>query len=115
MIPVRVAEPGRASLLALFLRSILERRLAGRTALPIEGDVLVEGGRMRVRITFRPGEVLLGDGPLEGSYRARIRGDLASLLDFALGRRRIAHFLSGRIEAEGPIRLLLSLSRLLVA
>ena len=106
---VTVEAPEAANLLELMLASLLRRRLAdprGRAhARALAGPVVVQAGTMRATLTFRDGGVSVARG---GDARAvaRVRGSLAAIVDAALGRRRIANVLRGRLRVSGrPLAL----------
>ena len=106
---VTVEAPEAANLLELMLASLLRRRLAdprGRAhARSLAGPVIVEAGTMRATLTFRDGGVSISR---DGGPRAvaRVRGSLAAIVDAALGRRRVANVLRGRLRVTGrPLAL----------
>ncbi|MFC1642417.1 hypothetical protein ACFL5O_06985 [Myxococcota bacterium] len=105
-----LVEPERMNLLGLMLASLISRRLADpvarRHANQLRGHVAIAAGGMQVAIYFEPGRVEVSRGPASKRPVARIRGTLMALLDAALGRRRVLHFLCGRIRVwGGPLAL----------
>ncbi len=56
---------------------------------------------MRIGIQFAEGKIWIRSGPPSERPVASIRGTLTALLDAALGRRRVLHFLRGDLAAWG--------------
>jgi hypothetical protein len=101
---VSVEAPDRMNLLGLMLASVLARRLAvpeaARHARCLAGDVIIDAEGMWVMLHFENGTVSIRRSSPERRI-AHLSGTLTALLDAALGRNRIRHFLGGRLSARG--------------
>jgi hypothetical protein len=116
---VTVVEPERMNLLGLMLRSVIERRLASpftaRATRFLRGDVVIDASGMRVTLRFGGDKVVITREPPAGKPVVEIRGTLVGLLDAALQRNRVRHFLRRELEPRGRPLQLLSLLLLLGA
>lgn len=106
---VCVLEPERLHLAGHMLAGVLRRACAdprrARKAARIRGAVAIDAGGMRACVEFGANEVRVRAGVCERP-RASIRAPLDALLDVALGRRMVRHFLAGRLRARGgPVTL----------
>jgi len=118
---VTLADPPRASLLALLLRNLLatnlaDERLAAR-ARTLHGDVLVDAGGMTVTLRFGDAgvEVVTGVPADAGRPRARVRGSLTTFLALSTGGGVAGPVLSGALRIGGNPFVLLRLMRLIRA
>jgi hypothetical protein len=116
---VTIADPERMSMLGLMLASLLERRLAGRVparlARFLRGTIVVNASGMQVTLSFDGSGVEVSREPPPGRPTAEIKGSLAGMLDAALGRDRVRHFLSGDLRVRGRPDCLVGLLLLLRA
>jgi len=106
---VSVVRPERLHLAGHMLATVLRRACAdprrARRASRIRGAVAVDAGGMRTCLEFETGGVRVCAGACDHP-RASIRAPLDVLLDVALGRRLVRHFLAGRLRARGgPLTL----------
>lgn len=115
---VRIDRPERMSLLGLMLASVLSRALADprrrRHASGLCGDIVVRASGMQVTLQFDATGVTITRASPSKRPLATVTGTLTALLDGALGKRRLAHFLRGDLRLRGgPMALwhLLSLLR----
>ncbi len=106
---VTLQEPANAHLMAFFVRSLLERRMAvpavAKRAQSIRGRFSLEGSGMRAVLSFSESgiEIACGDGAAD----AGVRGELSTLLGVCLGKGYILPVLTGRIGIRGnPFKLL---------
>lgn len=110
---VTVVEPERLHLAGHMLAGVLRRACAeprrARKAARIRGTVAIDAGGMQLCLEFGPEEVRVRAGSCDRP-RAAIRAPLDALLDTALGRRMVRHFLAGRLRVRGSP---LALARLL--
>jgi hypothetical protein len=101
---VTVVEPARLHLAGHLLAGVLRRSCAdprrARKAARIRGTVAIDAGGMQVCLEFGPQEVRVRAGGCDRP-RASIRAPLDALLDTALGRRMVRHFLAGRLRVRG--------------
>lgn len=117
--PVTLADPPRASLLALLLRNLLatnlaDERLAAR-ARRLRGDVLVEAGGMTVTLRFGADGVVVHTGATDGRPRARVRGSLPTFLALSTRGGVVGPVLSGAVRIGGNPFVLLRLMKLIRA
>lgn len=102
---VTLVDPDRMNLLGLMLASLLRRRLeqprARRYAERLHGCVAIQAGGMQITLHFARDRIQIERGPSRVRTIAAIRGSLIALLDAALGRRRVHHFLRGELVAWG--------------
>ena len=114
---VTVVEPERMNLLGLMLRSVIERRLASqqtaRLTRFLRGDVVIDASGMQVTLRFGGDKVVITREPPTARPVAEIRGTLVGMLDAALQRNRVQHFLRGELKPRGRPLQLLSLLLLL--
>ena len=113
---VTVDQPETMNLLGLLLRSILERRLtdeaARKRAARLRGDLLVQGGRMRVTLRFADGHVTI-TRTTSKRPRARVAGTLTGFLAVARGGGIVRPLLRGELKAGGNLVWLLRILPLL--
>lgn len=103
MEPVEVLEPGRASLLTLMLKQLLDRNLTdpGKSR-AMKGKVLtvcVRSRRMETTLLFEDGRIRAEDG----SHRRpdlEVTGELAALLSVALGASPVRAVLARRLRVR---------------
>ncbi len=100
---VELAEPGRASLLTLMLKQILERSLQDpRKSQAMRGrslTVRVRSRRMKTTLFFEEGRVRAEDGA-HGRPDLEIAGEPAALFSVALGAGLLRSLLARRIEVR---------------
>lgn len=106
---VTLHEPARAHLMAFFVRSLLERRMAvpaiAQRAQSIRGRFSLEGSGMRAVVSFSERGIEIACG--EGAADAGVRGELATLLGVCLGKGYVLPVLTGRLGLRGnPLKLL---------
>jgi hypothetical protein len=106
---VEIVDAEGMNLLGLLLASLLERRLAdpalARHARRLHGDVVFDANGMQAVLRFDSGRARIERGPGRRPI-ARIEGSIKSLLDAALGRRRLEHVIRGELRARGrPVAL----------
>jgi hypothetical protein len=107
---IHIVELERMNLLGLMLRSLLERQLhdprAQRHFDALSGAVEIEARGMQVALAFEQDDVEIRRGGSPVRPIARIRGTLTAVLDAALGRHLLGHFLRGELSAWGkPLAL----------
>ena len=116
---VTVIEPERMNLLGLMLRSVIERRLASkhvaRLTRFLRGDIVINASGMQVTLRFGGDKVVITREQPAGKPAAEIRGSLVGMLDAALQRNRVHHFLRGELKPRGKPLQLVSLLLLLSA
>ena len=108
---VTVVDPERMNLLGLMLRSIIERRLHDKRTVMLtrflRGDIVINASGMVVTLSFGGDKVVISREPPKGRPVAEIKGTLVGMLDAALGRRRVQHFVQGDLRPRGrPLALL---------
>lgn len=113
---VEIVDPEGMNLLGLLLASVLERSLADpaatRLARRLRGEVLVDASGMQAVLNFQSGRVRIERGPARRPV-ARVEGSLTSLLDAALGRRRLEHAARGELRGRGRLLMLWRVLRLI--
>jgi hypothetical protein len=109
---VIIEDPEHMSILGLLMRGLLETNLArpanAARAARLDGDVAVRAGSMGVTLRFGGGRVVILRDP--GSKpRARVQGDMASLLTLVTGGGMAAPVLSRRVRVGGNLLMLLKM------
>jgi ubiquinone biosynthesis protein UbiJ len=103
MKPVEVLEPGKASLLTLMLKQLLDRNLndPGKSR-AMQGKVLtvcVRSRRMETTLHFEAGRIRAEDG-YHGRPDLEVAGELPALLSVALGASPVQAVLARRLRVR---------------
>ena len=117
-ITVRVDDPEHMNLLGLLMQGLLSTNIAipkkARLAAVLKGRVLVVAGEMGVTLAFDKGDITCCKGEA-GPIKARVAGDMVSLLNVVTEGAVVGPFLSGRIRIGGNLLFLLKLLPLIRA
>ncbi|RMD92998.1 MAG: hypothetical protein D6813_04850 [Calditrichaeota bacterium] len=113
---VVLTDPSRANLVDYFIREILQTNLQNpqkhRIAEKIKGIYLFQASGMTSMVNFN-GEIIEIGRQSNGKIRAKVRGELNTLLEIILGANYIWLFLKGKIRINGNLIKLLNLLKLL--
>lgn len=113
---VTFPEPEKMNLIAYFLRDLLQTRLwdpqKQAQAQAMQGAILFQASNMQVVLEFGNEEVAISPEASK-NFQAKIRGDLAALLDIAAGAPYFKFLLLGRLRIGGNLLLLLKLLKVL--
>jgi hypothetical protein len=103
MEPVEIPEPGRASLLTLMLKQLLDRNLKDpRKSEAMQGRVFsacVRARRMETTLFFEAGRIRVEDGA-HGRPDLEVTGELPALLSMALGTSPVRAVLARRVRVR---------------
>ncbi|MFQ5602253.1 MAG: SCP2 sterol-binding domain-containing protein [bacterium] len=115
---VRFRDAEKVNLMGYFLRDLLRTNLktrAGQTAAQaLRGAFLFEASGMKTRLIFSGQSIEVASGN-DLKYHAKIKGDLNTLLDIALGNHYLKFIFTGKIRISGNFFLLLKLMKVLRA
>lgn len=113
---VKFLEPDRMNLMGYFLRDILQTNLSSKkgqkVAQYMKGNILFIASEMNVTLLFQDDVIEIRAGFLD-KINARVKGDLNTLLDVALGSNYLTFLLRGKIKVGGKIFMLLKVMKLL--
>jgi hypothetical protein len=115
---IAFVDPTRANLLGYFLRDLLQPRISTaegqETARQLSGAVAFVAGQMAATVVFQAARIEIVCGP-PPKAKARIQGDLNSLLEIALGANYLKYIFNSKIKISGDLRLLLKIVKLFQA
>lgn len=113
---IQLHEPERVSLVAFFLRDLLQNRLAHQRARNIaqslDAKVAFIASGMQITLQFDGTSVFILPGK-PPQANATISGELNELLDVALGANYLPPLLTGKIKIAGNLFILLKLLKVL--
>lgn len=113
---IQLREPERLSLVAFFLRDLLQNRLHEQKALAVaqslKAEIAFSASGMEITLRFDGTSVAILPGKQPGA-NASISGELNELLDVALGANYIPLLLAGKIKIAGNLFILLKLLKVL--
>jgi hypothetical protein len=109
---VTVNEPETMNILGLLMRGLLSDNLSKPRNLKrgqrMKGDIAVKAGKMTVTLRFVEGHLTIIRGETE-KPRARVGGDMSTLLGVVTGKGMVWPFLTGKLKIGGNPFVLLKM------
>ena len=109
---VTVHEPETMNILGLLMRGLLSDNLAKPRNLKrgrkMKGDIVVLAGKMSITLRFGEGRLTIIRGETE-KPRARVGGDMTTLLGVVTGKGMVWPFLTGKLKIGGNPFVLLKM------